>query len=137
MQCHVRPNTFSFRASLVLAGLALAASGIAALTQYELVLYNPTASLERGFYIRADQPVERGVVVTIPVGAVDLAYVEDGHVEVSGDRFLKRIAAMEGDRVCSGNGRITISARRFTSLLRRSRPLVEWSFTRCAAGKFI
>ena len=105
----MRPNTFSFRASLVLAGLALAALGIAALTQFELVLYNPTASLERGFYIRADQPVERGVVVTIPVGAVDLAYVEDGHVEVSGDRFLKRIAAMEGDRVCFGNGRITIN----------------------------
>jgi hypothetical protein len=41
------------------------------------------------------------------VGAVDLAYVEDGLVKASGDRFLKRVAAIEGDRVCSGNGRIT------------------------------
>ena len=33
----------------------------------DIILYNPTASLEQGFYIRAGQPVERGVVVTIPV----------------------------------------------------------------------
>jgi ribonuclease PH len=91
----MRPNTFSFRSSLVLAGLALAALGIAALTQFELVLYNPTASLERGFYIRADQPVERGAVVTIPVGAVDLAYVED----VSADTDMNVVVTGRGSFV--------------------------------------
>lgn len=30
-------------------------------------------------------------------------------MKAAGDRFLKRVAAMEGDRVCSGNGRITIN----------------------------
>jgi type IV secretory pathway protease TraF len=38
-----------------------------------------------------------------------LAYVREGHVRAAGDRFLKRIAAIGGDRVCSGDGRITIN----------------------------
>lgn len=66
-QCLMMPKNFSLRASLVLAGFALAALGVAALTQLDFILYNPTKSLEPGFYMRADQPVERGVVVTIPV----------------------------------------------------------------------
>jgi hypothetical protein len=73
----------------------------------DLTLYSPSAFLEPGFYVRAGLEVGRGAIVTIPVGAVDLAYVEDGLVKASGDRFLKRVAAIEGDRVCSGNGRIT------------------------------
>ena len=87
------PTTFSLRASLALAGLALTAMSVAALTQFELVLYNPTRSLPQGIYIRVDQPVERGVVVTIPVHASRLEYVREGHVKAAGDRFLKRLAS--------------------------------------------
>jgi len=101
--------TLSVRASLGWAALAALGLAAASLNTSDLVLYNPSASLEPGFYVRADLEAERGAVVTIPVGAVDLAYVEAGHVKAAGDRFLKRVAAMEGDRVCSGNGRITIN----------------------------
>lgn len=101
--------TLSECASLGWTALAVAGLAAASLNTSDLVLYNPSASLEPGIYVGADLDVERSVVVTIPVGAVDLAYVEDGHVKVSGDRFLKRVAAMEGDRVCSGNGRIKIN----------------------------
>jgi len=107
-QCLMKPKAFSLHASLVLAGLVLAALGVAARTQLDLILYNPTKSLEPGFYIRSDQPVERGAVVTIPVHASRLDYVREGHVRAAGDRFLKRVAAMVGDRVCSMNGTITI-----------------------------
>lgn len=102
------PKLTSRAKVLVLAGI-LAGIGLAVTQPQDLVLYNPTASLERGFYIRADQPIERGVVVTIPVHAARLAYVREGHVRAAGDRFLKRVAATEGDRVCSGKGQITIN----------------------------
>ncbi len=101
--------TLSVRASLGWAALAALGLAAASLNTSDLVLYNPSASLEPGFYVRADLEAERGAVVTIPVGAVDLAYVEAGHVKAAGDRFLKRIAAVSGDRVCSENGQILIN----------------------------
>lgn len=102
-------RSFSTRASLGFAGLAVAALCFAVLNGQGLVLYNPSASLEPGFYVRAETSAERGAVVTIPADAVDLAYVEAGHVKASGDRFLKRVAAVSGDRVCSENDQITIN----------------------------
>ncbi len=92
----------------MLAGV-LAGIGLAVLQPQDLVIYNPSPSIAPGFYIRADQPIERGVVVTIPVHASGLGYVREGHVKAAGDRFLKRVAAMEGDRVCSDKGLITIN----------------------------
>ena len=101
--------TLSSRAKVLVLACVLAGTGLAVLRPRDLILYNPTASLEQGFYIRAGQPVERGVVVTVPVHTSRLAYVREGHVRAAGDRFLKRVAAIGGDRVCSGDGRITIN----------------------------
>lgn len=105
----MKSGSLSTHTSLGIAGLAVAALSFAVLNQQGLVLYNPSASLEPGFYVRAETNAERGAVVTIPADGVDLAYVEAGHVKASGDRFLKRIAAVDGDRVCSENGQITIN----------------------------
>ena len=105
----MKSGSFSTQASLGVAGLAVAALSFAVLNQQGLVLYNPSSSLEPGFYVRADANAQRGAVVTIPVYAVDLAYVDAGHVKAAGDRFLKRITAVDGDRVCSENGQITIN----------------------------
>jgi type IV secretory pathway protease TraF len=102
-------GSLSSQASLGVAGLAVAALSFAVLNQQGLVLYNPSASLEPGFYVRAETIAQRGAVVTIPADGVDLAYVEAGHVKASGDRFLKRVAAVSGDRVCSEAGRIIIN----------------------------
>ena len=101
--------TLSSRAKVLVLACVLVGIGLAVLRPRDLILYNPTGSLEQGFYIRAGQPVERGVVVTVPVHTSRLAYVREGHVRAAGDRFLKRIAAIGGDRVCSGDGRITIN----------------------------
>ena len=105
----MKSGSLSTHASLCVAGLAAAALSFAVLNQQGLVLYNPSASLEPGFYVRAETIAQRGVVVTIPADGVDLAYVEAGHVKAAGDRFLKRVAAVSGDRVCSENGQITIN----------------------------
>jgi len=48
-------------------------------------------------------------VVTVPMHTIDLVYVEAGHVKAAGNRFLKRVAALPGDRVCSENGQILIN----------------------------
>jgi type IV secretory pathway protease TraF len=105
----MKSGSFSTHASLGIAGLAVAALSFAVLNQQGLVLYNPSSSLEPGFYVRAETIDQRGAVVTIPADGVDLAYVEAGHVKASGDRFLKRVAAVSGDRVCSETGRIIIN----------------------------
>lgn len=105
----MKSGSLSTNTSLGVAGLAVAALSFAVLNQQGLVLYNPSASLEPGFYVRAELNAERGAVVTIPVRAVDLDYVEAGRVKAAGDRFLKRIAAVGGDRVCSENGQILIN----------------------------
>lgn len=105
----MKSGSFSTHASLGVAGLAVASLSFAVLNQQGLVLYNPSSSLERGFYVRAETSGQRGAVVTIPVRAVDLDYVEASHVGAAGDRFLKRIAAVDGDRVCSETGQITIN----------------------------
>jgi len=102
------PKLSSRAKALVLAGV-LAGIGIAVLQPQDLVLYNPSPSITPGFYIRAHRPLERGVVVTIPVYPSRIGYVREGHVKAAGDRFLKRVAATEGDRVCSDEGLITIN----------------------------
>ncbi|MEX1251557.1 MAG: S26 family signal peptidase [Hyphomonas sp.] len=126
----MRLPILSTRAGLGVAGLAVAALGFAALISHGLVLYNPSASLEPGFYVRVGAQLERGAVVTIPVRAVGLAYVDEGHVKAAGDRFLKRIAARAGDRVCSEDGHILINDVRVAVVSERDSAgiaLPQWS----------
>ncbi len=105
----MKSGSLSTHASLGVAGLAVAALSFAVLNQQGVVLYNPSSSLEPGLYVRTETSAQRGAVVTIPVRAVDHDYVEAGYVNAAGDRFLKRIAAVNGDRVCSENGQILIN----------------------------
>ncbi len=105
----MKSGSLSTQASLGVAGLAVAALSFAVLNQHGVVLYNPSSSLEPGIYVRTETSAQRGAVVTIPVRTVDHDYVEAGYVNAAGDRFLKRVAAVCGDRVCSENGQITIN----------------------------
>ena len=50
--CAMKLPSLSTRASLGVAGLTVAALFFAALNRLDLVLYNPSASLEPGFYLR-------------------------------------------------------------------------------------
>ena len=123
-------GSLSTYTSLGVAGLAVAALSFAVLNRQGLVLYNPSSSLEPGFYVRAETSAEQGAVVTIPVHAVDLDYVEAGHVKAAGDRFLKRIAAVSGDRVCSEAGRIIINCAHVATASRSDSAgaaLPQWS----------
>jgi type IV secretory pathway protease TraF len=105
-----RPGFYS-RASLAAGGAAIAALGFAALSPNDVLLYNPSNSLQPGVYIRSGEPVVPGSVVTIAARDLGSTYVSERGFTDSGDRFLKRVAAMEGDTVCSQAGVIGINGK--------------------------
>lgn len=98
------------RSLLLLAGglaAALAAAALAA--PRDLVLYNHSPSVPEGLYVRTNAPIAVGAFVT--VRARDVA-PEEAHrrgFEDASDRFIKRVAAAAGARVCGDGQRLVVS----------------------------
>lgn len=97
------------RVNLLLLAVMMTGIGLAVLRPQELILYNPSASLPKGFYVRTEGELVPGVIVTIR--SVDAApeYAARRNFTDAGDRFLKRIAAVEGDTVCAEGRKIRIN----------------------------
>lgn len=99
------------RSVLLLAGgvaAALAAAALAA-PRDDLLLYNHSPSVPEGVYVRTRAPVTVGAFVT--VRARDVA-PEEAHrrgFEDASDRFIKRVAAAAGARVCGDGRRLVVS----------------------------
>jgi type IV secretory pathway protease TraF len=76
-----------------------------------LALVNESPSLARGLYVRASsQAIRRGVVVATPQPAAGRTYL--AALGMPADVLLiKRVAAVEGDRVCRGPGRLVTPTR--------------------------
>jgi conjugative transfer signal peptidase TraF len=94
----------------VVSTAALAALAALALPAGEdRLLYNHTPSVPVGFYLRTDDPIERGSFVT--VRATDVAPAAAAARGFSGprNRFIKRVAALAGDHVCARGGELTIN----------------------------
>lgn len=73
------------------------------------ILYNHTPSVPVGLYLRTDAPIVRGAFVTVRAADVapDAARARDFDGER--DRFIKRVAAVAGDRVCAEGHTLTIN----------------------------
>jgi type IV secretory pathway protease TraF len=86
---------------------ALAAAALAA--PRDLMLYNHSPSVPEGIYIRTSAPVAVGAFVTVRArdGAPEAAHQR--RFEDDTDRFIKRVAAAAGARVCGDGQRLTIS----------------------------
>ena len=84
-----------------LAALAFASGG----ASQDVVLFNHSPSVPVGFYIRDSADLAPGTFVT--VRARDVAPVEAAahRYDDEGDRFIKRLAAIAGQEVCS-DGRV-------------------------------
>ena len=97
------------RVNVLLLAVMMTGIGLAVLRPQEHFLYNPSASLPKGFYVRTEGELVLGVIVTIR--SVDAApeYAARRNFTDAGDRFLKRIAAMEGDTVCAEGSLIRIN----------------------------
>lgn len=113
--------------------LALSAGAVALLAAGEwrrgdVVLFNATPSVPTGFYVRSDALVHEGAFVT--VGAADVAgdYAAVRGFTDTGDRFIKRVAAREGVRVCAEGERVRVGAETLTRATHDSagRALPTW-----------
>jgi len=89
------------------AGAALIASVLPAAT--DRLLYNHTPSVPVGFYVRTEAPIDRGTFVTVRAADVAPAAARARGFEGPRDRFIKRIAAVAGDRVCAEGDQLTIN----------------------------
>jgi len=88
----------------------LGAIGVAALSAHAepIVIYNPSQSVPSGFYVRADAPPRRGDFVTVSAVRVAPEYAALRDYADRTDRFLKRIAADAGQRVCAEGDVVSI-----------------------------
>ena len=73
----------------------------------DIILYNDTASMPVGFYLRSNDQIALGTIVTVEVHEIAHAYALERGVG-SNFRLLKRIAATEGNIVCADGAQITV-----------------------------
>jgi len=95
----------------------------------DFVLYNGTASMPVGFYVRTSDPIEVGSIVTVDVHEVAHAYALERGAG-PGFRLLKRITATSGNIVCADGDQISIDGevRGFRSARDSAgRALPSWS----------
>jgi conjugative transfer signal peptidase TraF len=88
--------------------LGIAGAAVAAPRPPALVIYNRSPSAPVGFYLRDDAQPSLGSFVTVSAPAVAPAYARMRGYDDRTDRFIKRVAAMGGDRVCARGGRVEI-----------------------------
>ena len=110
-----RVSLFLVRKRLLLILLLSGAAAAAALIAFALpaardrLLYNHTPSVPVGFYVRTDAPAARGAFVTVRASDVAASAAHARDFEEPRDRFIKRVAAIAGDRVCAEGDALTIN----------------------------
>ena len=117
-----------------ISGVAFAAVATIGLEGPALVLINESPSLPRGLYLRTGPPIERGAVVAIAQPAAARAYLM--RLGMPGDvLLLKRVAAVEGDRVCAWPGTVRMPGREVRRLDRdrQGKALPAWRECRLMA----
>jgi type IV secretory pathway protease TraF len=98
------------RSVLLLAGGVAAALTAAALAApRDLVLYNHSPSVPEGVYVRTSAPVTVGAFVTVRARDVAPEAARRRGFEDASDRFIKRVAAAAGARVCGDGRRLVVS----------------------------
>ncbi len=95
---------------LVLAGGAAAVLAAAALAPpRDLILYNHSPSIPEGLYVRTDAPPIVGAFVTVRARDVAPEEARQRHYDDVSDRFIKRVAAGPGARVCGDGERLVVT----------------------------
>lgn len=73
------------------------------------ILYNHTPSVPVGLYLRTDAPIARGAFVTVRAADVAPDAARARGFDGERDRFIKRVAAVAGDRLCAEGDTLTIN----------------------------
>lgn len=84
---------------------------IASLNGRDWLLYNHTPSVPTGWYARSSDEIVIGALVTVRAQDVAPDYAAARNFTDAGDRFIKRVAANDGDRVCTNGDAIRINDR--------------------------
>lgn len=130
-------RTLAFGALLTFV-LCLGIGFVAVSTLSDLVIYNASASMPQGFYMRMPSPVMRHSIVTVRARDVAPDYAAMRRFTDANDRFLKRVVALDGDVVCAHGPLVTINHK--VTLQRRTvdhlgRALPTWSGCRRLNGQ--
>jgi conjugative transfer signal peptidase TraF len=95
---------------LALAGLAAALLVWVGLAKpKDAFLYNPSPSIPSGLYQRIEAPVTRGAIVTVRAAEVAPEYAQLRGFTDAGDRFIKRVVGVGGDRACAEGDQIILN----------------------------
>ncbi len=124
------------RVVISLSVLAFAAV-IAAAKADPLVIYNPSESVPSGFYLRDASPPQPGAFVTVAAHAVAPEYAALRHYADPTDRFLKRITAVAGQRLCADGADVSVDGALVARRIERDaegRTLPTWSGCRLLAA---
>ncbi len=89
----------------LLASLLITVSGV-----NDVIVYNDSASMPRGFYLRLSAPPLQGAMVTVRARDVALAYARQRNFAGPRARFIKRVIAVAGARICASGDTVTIGA---------------------------
>lgn len=127
----------------VLTGLVpvAAVAGIAAALPGPLVIRNPSPSLPIGYYARSSEAPATGGIIAFHVPELGRAYAAAHVAPLIRSGIIKRIAAGQGDRVCTtGPEGLTINGKRIAPIVRADRfgrPLPHWQECRpLTAGEY-
>src|SRR5690606_11603227 len=106
----------------VAAALAVVgASGGAAVVGHPApaLIDHPSPSVPRGFYARDHEPIAVGAFVTLRAADASPAYARSRDFTDRTDRYIKRVAAVGGTRVCAEGDRVTVPGRAAIARLAR------------------
>ncbi|MFZ4072070.1 MAG: S26 family signal peptidase [Caulobacterales bacterium] len=105
------------------------------------MLYNHSPSMPVGLYMRRDAGLARGAIITVRARDVAPALAAARGFDGPADRFIKRVAAIEGDEVCAVEGRLRINDADPVAVPLPSRPNISpaaWSGCRTlSAGEVL
>ena len=127
------------RAKLAAALVVIAAlgAGLTATHPAPLLIYNPSPSVPQGFYVRDGRPLRVGAFVTLRAVDASPAYARLRDFTGQRDRFIKRVAALGGARLCAEGAQVTAPGRGVVTRLTRDaagRVLPRWEGCRILAA---
>jgi len=117
----------------ILALIALVLAG----AQQDVVLFNHSPSVPVGFYVRESGDPERGMFVTVRARDVAPTEAAAHDYEDEGDRFIKRLAAVAGQHVCSDGRMLSVDGDPVATVQNRAGVPQGWVGCRTLASSEI
>jgi type IV secretory pathway protease TraF len=120
--------------------VALAALIALAPPMRDQLVYNPSSSMPAGFYLRVDGAPAIGDIVSVRARDVAPGYAALRGFDDVSDRFIKRVAAGDGDYVCASGAEVRVNGVLVATRLRldgQRRPLPTWKGCERLAGRYL